>query len=261
MDKYKHNEVVHNLSAPNIIVPEIIKLLNPNSVVDIGCGLGTFLSVFKQLGVNDVLGIDGPWVNKELLYNYIKPEEFLEKNLEKEIKLDKKYDLVVSLEVAEHISKDAADIFVQNLINSGTLILFSAAIPDQGGQNHINEQWQTYWEEKFAKYNYVVHDVIRPIFWDKNDVFWWYRQNMILVAPRDFTLPVVKAVPMRNIVHYELYKAKIWEIQEITRELQEITCGKKKTTFYIKVLVFSLFGYNFLKKIKPLLTRFLPQEK
>ena len=123
------------------------------------------------MGVNDVLGIDGSWVNKDLLHKYINPEEFLEHNLEKKIKLDKKYDLVLSLEDAEHLDKDSADVFVQNLVNSGNLILFSAAIPNQGGQNHINEQWLTYWEEKFAKYNYVIQDIIRPIFWNNSEFF------------------------------------------------------------------------------------------
>ncbi len=150
MIRYKHEKKNHNLKNPRIIVPEIIKLLDPKSVVDIGCGLGTFLNVFKQFGVNDVLGIDGAWVNKDLLFEYINPEEFLEYNLEEEIRLDRKYDLVVSLEVAEHLKKDSADIFVQNLVNSGNLILFSAAIPNQGGQNHLNEQWLTYWEKNLS---------------------------------------------------------------------------------------------------------------
>ena len=74
MSKYKHEEEIHNLKDPNIIVPEIIELLNPKSVVDIGCGLGTFLNVFKRLGVNDILGIDGPWINKDLLGKYIDSE-------------------------------------------------------------------------------------------------------------------------------------------------------------------------------------------
>lgn len=253
MHKYIHEENVHNLKDPNIIIPVIIKLLNPKSVVDIGCGLGTFLNVFKRLGVNDVLGIDGPWINKDLLHKYIKPEEFLEQDLEKNIKLDKKYDLVVSLEVAEHISKDSADIFVQNLVNSGTLILFSAAIPYQGGQNHINEQWLTYWEEKFAKHNYIIHDIMRPIFWDKTEIRWWYKQNMVLITPEDFKLKSdKKTLPMRNIVHYELFQSKAMELEELRK-------GKKKVTFYIKVLIFSLFGYDFIMKAKFLLTRILRQ--
>jgi SAM-dependent methyltransferase len=242
MSVYNHEGTVHNLKDPDIIVPEIMKLLNPKSVVDIGCGLGTFLNVFKRMGVNDILGIDGPWVNKKMLNKYIAEEEFKEFNLEQEIKLDKKYDLVLSLEVAEHLKKDSADIFVKNLVNSGNLILFSAAIPNQGGQNHINEQWLTFWEEKFLKHNYIVHDIIRPIFWDNPEVFYWYKQNMVLIAPENFDLKLsYNVLPIRNIVHYELLNAK-------SRKIDEILTGKKRNTFYIKLLLNSLFGFNFVKK-------------
>lgn len=88
MSRYIHEEEIHNLKDPDLIVPEIIRLLNPKSVVDIGCGIGTFLHVFKRLGVKDVLGIDGPWVDKDLLYKYIDPSEFKEFNLEEKIQLD-----------------------------------------------------------------------------------------------------------------------------------------------------------------------------
>ena len=87
MNKYKHEEKIHNLKNANIIVPEIVKLLNPKSIV--GFGLGTFTHAFKRLGVKGVLGIDGLWVNKKLLFKYITPNEFLECNLENEIILDK----------------------------------------------------------------------------------------------------------------------------------------------------------------------------
>ena len=250
MIRYKHDETIHNLKDPNIIVPEIMKLLNPKSVVDIGCGLGVFLNVFKRLGVDDVLGIDGSWVNKDLLFKYIDPEEFLEYNLEKEIKLDKEYDLVLSLEVAEHLREDSADVFVQNLVNSGNLIIFSAAIPSQGGQNHLNEQWLTYWEEKFAKHNYVIHDIIRPMFWDNSKIAWWYRQNMVLITPAKFELKSTeKVVPFRNIVHYEQYQQRLWELEEICK-------GKKSKFFYIKCLIYSVFGFKFGQKIKFLLKRY-----
>src|SRR5687768_14165313 len=153
-NKYTHSEEVHNLSAPQEIVPQLVKLFNPKSVVDIGCGLGTFLHCFKLEGVKDVLGIDGPWVNKELLKKYLNENEFLERDLEKEILLEKKYDLVLSLEVAEHLAPESADIFIQSLISSGRIIIFSAAIPRQGGQNHVNEQWLPFWEDKFMRYGY-----------------------------------------------------------------------------------------------------------
>lgn len=249
--KYTHTEDVHNVESPSIIVPELIKIVNPKSVVDIGCGLGTFLKVFKSHGVNEVLGVDGPWVNKELLYKNIAPNEFFESDLEKEIKLDKTYDLVISLEVAEHLSENTADEFVKSLVNAGKVILFSAAIPYQGGQNHINEQWLTYWEEKFLKHKYVVHDIIRPIFWNDPKVFWWYRQNMVLITANDVKLDYsVDANSMRNVVHYKLYESKAIELNK----LETLLFGKKSSFLYLKMFLFSLFGYNNVQKIKGLFT-------
>lgn len=243
-EKYIHSEAVHNLSDPQEIVPEIIKLLQPDSVVDIGCGLGTFLHCFKNEGVKEILGIDGPWVNKKMLFRHLDESEFLEKNLESEFTLSKKYDLVVSLEVAEHVSIKAADIFIKNLINAGNVILFSAAIPNQGGQNHINEQWLTYWEEKFLKHNYVIHDVIRPLFWDNPKIFWWYKQNMVLVAPRQFKLNADLVYnPLRNVVHYELFETKV-------NNLESIINGELNTVSYLRFLLKSIIGNKIIKKFK-----------
>lgn len=227
-----------------------MRLLSPESVVDIGCGTGTFLNVFRSLGVTDVLGIDGAWANKDLLYENINPGEFLECDLESKIILNKQYDLVLSLEVAEHVSDKSADLFVESLVNAGKMIVSSAAVPYQGGQNHINEQWLTYWEEKFAKHNYVIHDILRPIFWDNPDVSLWYKQNMVLLAPKELRLRFAEpSVPMRNIVHYDIFLP-------MAKYLKEVCEGKKSPLFYIKLLIISIIGYDFYIKIMHLLTKY-----
>lgn len=88
---------------------------------------------------------------------------------------------MISLEVAEHLSPRAADTFVASLVSLGDIVVFSAAIPGQGGQNHINEQRHDCWQEKFQKHNFHFYDVLRPIFWNNENVDWWYRQNMFVV--------------------------------------------------------------------------------
>ena len=241
-EKYIHTESLHNLRDPKHIIPEIIKIVNPKSVVDIGCGLGTFLYFFKENGVSDVLGIDGPWTNKDMLSKYLNENEFMEKNLEEVFTLDKKYDLAISLEVAEHVSSESADIFVKNLIAAGEIILFSAAIPLQGGQNHINEQWLSYWEEKFSENGYAIHDVIRPLIWNNSEMFWWYRQNMVLVTPNDYVLDenLVKN-PLRNIIHPKLFMLK-------SHSLEIMENGELSPKIYLKLL---------LKSIRKKLSRWL----
>lgn len=231
---YIHIEAVHNLSAPREIVPYMMKWFNPASVVDIGCGLGTFLNVFKEHGVKEVLGLDGPWVDRTLLSKYLEESEFMECNLEKPISMSKKYDLAISLEVAEHLSPASSDIFVSNLVSAGHLILFSAAIPYQGGQNHLNEQWPSYWEEKFAKHNYIFRDVIRPVFWNNPEVNWWYKQNMVLITPNDFSqLPQISENPLHPVIHPESYMEKM-------QAFYALSSGKSTPIHYAKLLMKSI---------------------
>ena len=254
-NKYVHSEILHNLTSPKEIVPEIIKLLNPKSVIDIGCGIGTFIHCFKEEGVKDVLGIDGPWANMELVNKFLSEEEFLMKNLEEKLILNKKFDLTISLEVAEHLSEESADIFVENLISSGNIILFSAAIPLQGGQNHINEQWLDYWQEKFLKHDYYLQDVIRPIFWDNPKVFWWYKQNMVLFAPKNHVIQLIKEHNvLKNVIHPDLYIERISYsnnvIKKKNQELVNIKQGKMGIIFYLKLILKSIIGFNNLNKLK-----------
>jgi len=232
--KYVHDENVHNIDAPMEIVPELISLLNPKSVVDFGCGLGTFLYCFKKEGVKGVLGIDGPWVNKELLFKYLTPTEFKECNLEEKIVLKNKFDLVISLEVAEHLSEKAANLFISNLIDAGEIIVFSASIPYQEGQNHINEQWIDYWEQKFLEHGYEMHDILRPIFWDNPKIFWWYKQNMVLFTSNKSNFKS-KYTPnvLKKVVHYDWYMHK-------AKRLDVLINGEAGTKTYLKYLLKSI---------------------
>ncbi|MDT8380578.1 MAG: class I SAM-dependent methyltransferase, partial [Desulfotignum sp.] len=144
--RYIHHKEAHNLTAPEIIVPVLMEVLNPRSVVDVGCGIGTFLHVFRKAGVNDVLGYDGSWVNLDQLSQYLNPAFFREVDLEKSVSPERSFDLALCLEVAEHLHPDSADNLVETLTSLSSRILFSAAVPGQMGQNHINEQWPEYWQ-------------------------------------------------------------------------------------------------------------------
>jgi SAM-dependent methyltransferase len=207
--RYKHSEKVHNLISPSIIVPYICDHLPHESVVDIGCGIGTFLKAFKNQGVKKVLGVDGDWVKVEQLQ--IKEEEFLRANLEIPLSIMDKFDLVLCLEVAEHLSTYASDTLVETLTSLGNIIVFSSAIPYQGGQNHVNEQDYAYWQDKFSKKGYYYYDFFRNQFWNHNSVDWWYKQNMFLVVHEsiilDESINKCKVVNSANVyVHPEKVK-------------------------------------------------------
>ncbi len=159
------------------VVPLVLEIVKPRSVVDVGCGVGAWLSVFKDHGVTDVLGVDGPWVGD---YRTLPSSEFLERDLSKPLSLDRRFDLVVSLEVAEHLPEASASVFVDSLTALGSTVLFSAAAPMQGGTNHLNEQWPRYWAALFADRGFKALDWVRPLIWNNDRVEWYYAQNTIL---------------------------------------------------------------------------------
>jgi SAM-dependent methyltransferase len=233
--KYIHEEEVHNLKSPSIIAPFIFEIFKPKSIVDVGCGTGTFLYEFKKLGVNEVLGIDGMWVDKNKLI--INKGEFIEADLEKPIKLSNKFDLVLCLEVAEHLSQKSADIIVDSLTGMGNIIAFSAALKKQGGQNHVNEQPFFYWKEKFEKNGYYVLDLFRPYFWNNGNIQWWYKQNMFLIVhnsidKNEFVIEKKCLTENDLIIHPELFYERMQEFEKSADELMKIKTGVGGNLFY-----------------------------
>jgi len=173
-------EIRHDLSVISAqeIVPQIMQLVRPRSIVDIGCGVGTWLAEFRRNGVADIFGVEGGKIRHRLLQ--VPRDKVLQHDLEQPLRMDRRFDLVISLEVAEHIPEKYADEFVDALVRLGDVIVFSAAVPYQGGVNHVNEQWQEYWANKFEARNYQTIDCIRPRLWNNQKIHWWYAQNTLL---------------------------------------------------------------------------------
>lgn len=171
-----------SIRSAEIILPLVLThMSNCKSVVDIGCANGTWLSVFDSLGVHDYVGIDGDWVNSKQLL--IPETRFIQKDLSNEFcDFDRNFDLAVSIEVAEHLPESRAISFVKYLTSLSDYVLFSAAIPGQGGTGHVNEQWQSYWAKLFEKQGYSVLDIIRPKVWDSVDVNIVHAQNILLYS-------------------------------------------------------------------------------
>ena len=121
------------------IIPLVFELIRPRSVIDVGCGSGTWLAVCQEFGVEDILGVDGDYVDEKILT--IPKSRFSPRDLRKPFQIGRRFDLVLSLEVAEHLPAESAGSFIDSLTAHGDVVLFSAAIPHQGGMRHLNEQW------------------------------------------------------------------------------------------------------------------------
>jgi SAM-dependent methyltransferase len=169
-----------SLSSAMVVLPLVQQALQPASVVDIGCGVGHWLSVwYNQLGVKDLQGVEGPYVTADLLKI---PKHLVHfQDLKQPLPINRRFDLAMSLEVAEHLPATFAAQFVNTLTSLSDVVLFSAAIPGQEGTYHINEQLPEYWAGLFKQHGYVPVDFIRPQVWGKDDaVAWWYQQNVLI---------------------------------------------------------------------------------
>jgi SAM-dependent methyltransferase len=167
-------------SSAKVVAPLVLQLAQPRAVVDVGCGDGTWLAEFRELGVTDTTGLDGEYVDRRSLK--IPQDQFISKDLSSPFELARAFDLALSLEVAEHLPERSAQGFVDSLTRLAPIILFSAAIPFQGGTRHLNEQWPEYWAKLFGRRGYVPVDCIRQKIWGNDQVEWWYRQNCLIYA-------------------------------------------------------------------------------
>ncbi len=183
-DQFFKNQRDMSRSSAQVIIPMLLELVQPRSVVDVGCGVGGWLAVFQEHGIEDIRGIDGAYVNKDLLF--IPREAFTEYDLRQPFQPERQYDLVVSLEVAEHLPPASAETFVRTLTGLGPVVLFSAAVPFQAGVNHLNEQWQDYWAGLFRQQGYLPVDALRKRVWSNENVAFWYAQNMLLYVREDY---------------------------------------------------------------------------
>ena len=208
-----------SLRSAKEILPLILQLIKPTSIIDVGCGTGTWLSVCKELGVEDIFGIDGSYVDKGMLL--FSEDRFIAANLTEPLKVGRTFDLVISMEVAEHIPKKYEELFINSLVSLGPAILFSADIPHRGGIGHVNEQWQDHWARLFKERDYEVIDYIRPLVWNNKEVMWWYAQNTLLYVRMDY-LDAYSG--LKNIFENK----KIFPLRVVHPRLFEETADPKK---------------------------------
>ena len=205
-DSKFYRELAAAQESARAVLPLILDTVKPASVIDVGCGTGHWLAIARELGVKKILGVDGPWVTSQLA---IPPENFVTHDLTLPLKLEHRFDLALSLEVAEHLPATAARVFVQSLCDAADVVVFSAAIPGQGGRRHVNEQWPAYWAELFRELDYECYDFLRPLIWNNSKVTWHYAQNLLVFARPGTTEGFGQTTVPLPLVHPVLWSAQV----------------------------------------------------
>lgn len=218
---YNELEVSSRKSA-QVLVPLLNHLFKPGSVIDVGCGSGEFLKAFTRNGVLDTWGIEGVWLNQQSVDSESQRITFLD--LEQEWDLGRNFDIALCLEVAEHLTHKGGENLVKSLSRAANRIVFSAALPGQGGTHHINEQFPGYWISEFSKCGLGLELDLREVIWHDKRIAPWYRQNLLIFSHQSFGYAIgsERYVKLHDEIYTELLSTKEKIIQKMVNKLRRI---------------------------------------
>jgi SAM-dependent methyltransferase len=164
------------------VAEAILNQYNPKSVIEFGCGNGELSKILAKTGI-EVIAIDGysnpdfeGYDNITFLKIDLNDPASVEKYL---TPINKKYDVAICLEVAEHLHPSVSEPLICLLTRVSDVVIFSAAVPEQDGEGHINSRNRTFWHEQFEKYNFFLRDSIRSQIRDHANVGKWYALNTV----------------------------------------------------------------------------------
>ena len=203
--KFYANQVNGSRLSASKILPILFKEYFPSSVIDIGCGTGVWLKVALENGVEKVKGVDGDYVELDSLQ--IPKDFFIPKNIS-QIKfkdIGGRYDLAISLEVAEHLNIKDSENFIKFLTELSDVVLFFAAVPYQGGTNHLNENWLEFWASIFKGFDFYPIDIIREKIWDDPNVCYWYKQNIMIFAKKEKAKEIFSDLKEEKLVYTHIH--------------------------------------------------------
>jgi hypothetical protein len=223
-----------SIESAKIVVPLILERHHPKSVIEFGCGVGAWGSIFIKNGISKYIGVDGSYINlDQLLFDqaFFRTQDLNESNF------IEKFDLCICLETAEHIIEENARQLVSTLCKSADVIIFSAAIPAQSGTNHVNEQWQSYWAGIFRDFGFEPDTQLREELWHESRVSWWYIQNLVTYKKVKHMPSIANTI---DVVHPRAYEylaldrdqrlqERDWAVYERDFARKEIT---KHTTYF-----------------------------
>lgn len=193
-----------------VVVPLLLDLLSPSSAVDVGCGSGAWLAAMHDLGVPEILGIDGFSSEGD---RDIPPSRFLSWDLTTPIDVPRRFDLALCLDVGQDLPPAHAPTLVRSLTEIAPLVLFSSGLPFQPGTLGRNLQWPSYWAALFQENGFLATDPLRKALWHDERVDYWYAQTALLYVSREYAaghpdtiqrLGGPEARPL-DLVHPKLY--------------------------------------------------------
>lgn len=226
---YDHaaNREVHSVEGASAALRAVFPDVVPGSILDVGCGTGTWLRAALDFGAGEVLGVDGvPIPPSQLL---VSPDLFHVADLNQPLRLNRRFDLVLCLETAEHLAPQSAEIIVATLAAHSDTILFSAAAPGQPGTNHINCQWPAWWQGLFNACGFTCSDAVRWRIWDEEEIEPWYRQNLML-AERDPD-EAGSEPRLRPVIHPAMLDSYSWD--RVERDRNAIAAGSLSWAWYL----------------------------
>jgi hypothetical protein len=227
---YDHVKNNHTFDTAHAALSVIFGTDVPFSLLDVGCGTGTWLRAASQLGVSEIYGVDGIIVGDS--YRHVTKDVICQHDLSVPFNLNRRFDLVLCLEVAEHIPQSSSQVLVSSLATHSDTILFSAACPGQHGQHHINCQWPAYWQEHFNRHGFVCVDLVRWQTWDQPRIDPWYRQN-IFKAYLDRQM-AGQEPRLKSVVHPDMHAAMSSKL--IQDAVQRIELGEYPPKWYLRAI-------------------------
>ena len=228
---YDHEKNLHTREGPMCALDILFDEKRPSSLLDIGCGTGAWLRAAQDLGVSDILGVDGVDVPDELLL--IPRSKVCHHDLTLPLNLGRRFDVVFCFEVAEHLDHADANTLIESLVSHADVIYFSAACPGQPGQHHVNCQWPEYWQSIFNRCGYVCTDAPRWRIWQSDSIEPWYRQNMIVATKESSGAGKEGRIP--GVVHPAMFE--FFRNSHRLEQVDEIARGMMPSRWYLKTLV------------------------
>jgi hypothetical protein len=234
---YDHARNPHTLQGAKTAFSRIFSGSGmPRSLLDVGCGGGTWMRAASDLGVSEVSGLDGIILSDDALY--VPSHTVAQYDLSRPFRLGRRFDVVLCLEVAEHLPEASVPDFISSISEHADTILFSAACPGQPGQHHINCQWPSYWQNRFNEKGFRCDDSVRWEIWEDARIEPWYRQNMFW-ARRD---PAVagREERIKSVIHPDLLN--MMSRPAVEEEMRRLEQGSQKIIWYLGVVPKAAFS-------------------